>query len=133
MNKRILFYSYAAVLTGTAALTMAIYAFAPDLYHFTWLFSFLFTAAMYAAGFFLYSRALKDDPQKRTLLFLAITTLKMLMAMIYILVLVFRFAECDLRDYLYFMSLYLIFLITEVIVFTALLREKHPGNSEKMS
>jgi hypothetical protein len=64
---------------------------------------------------------------------MALTTGKMLLAMIFALVLIMGFEIDALSDILYFVSLYLIFLVVEVMVFTKAISGENLEKSEKMS
>ena len=90
----------------------------PGLYGISWPWSMTILVILNTLSFLVFQRSLKQDSKASALIFLALTTGKMLLAMIYILVLVMGFGIDSLNDSLFFVILYLLFLALEVIVFT---------------
>jgi len=113
----LLFLIIINVLTWTLA-----YVF-PQIYGVSWPYSMLVLATLYGLSFLVFSRSTQSESKTAALLFLALTTGKMLLGMIYVLVLVMAFEIDSLRDMLYFVSLYFLFLALEVVVFTTTLKK----------
>ncbi len=90
----------------------------PGLYGISWPWSMAILVVLNALSFLVFQKSLQQNPKAAALIFLALTTGKMLLAMIYILVLVMGFGIDSLNDSLFFVILYLLFLALEVIVFT---------------
>lgn len=120
------------MLAANAA-TWLIFYLLPEVYSFTWPASLIFIGLVYALSFLIFQKSLKANAEKSALVFLALTTGKMLLSMIYVLVLVINFEEAGLPDYLYFISLYLVFLTAEVVLFTKSLKPSSKTNTEIMS
>ncbi|MDX9932523.1 MAG: hypothetical protein RB294_08060 [Bacteroidales bacterium] len=99
-------------------LVWSIAAIFPELYGISWPWSLGLLAVLNALSFLVFQRSLKQDSKASALIFLALTTGKMLLGMIYILVLVMGFGIDSLNDSLFFVILYLLFLALEVVVFT---------------
>ncbi|HPF01477.1 MAG TPA: hypothetical protein PKY63_12490 [Bacteroidales bacterium] len=99
-------------------LVWSIAAIFPELYGISWPWSLGLLAVLNALSFLVFQRSLKQDSKASALIFLALTTGKMLLGMIYILVLVMGFGIDSLSDSLFFVILYLLFLALEVVVFT---------------
>ncbi len=90
----------------------------PELYGVSWPWSMAIPVVLNALSFLVFQKSLQQNPKAAALIFLALTTGKMLFGMIYILVLVMGFGIRSLNDSLFFVILYLLFLALEVVVFT---------------
>lgn len=99
-------------------LVWSIAAIFPELYGISWPWSLGLLAVLNALSFLVFQRSLKQDSKASALIFLALTTGKMLLGMIYILVLVMGFGIDSMNDSLFFVILYFLFLALEVVVFT---------------
>lgn len=120
--------SIAVVLISTL-----VFLLLPELFSINWVGEFAFVAAIYAISFFVFQKSLKAKPQSRALIFMALTTGKMLLAMIFALILILGLEIESLSDILYFVSLYLVFLVVEVMVFTKAISVENSEKPEKMS
>ena len=120
--KPFVFMMLAAIfLTGAATY------FFPQYYGISWPWTLGILSALYALSFFIFQKAVQKNPKSIALIFLALTTGKMLLGMIYILVLVMGFSLNSLNDSLYFVVLYFSYLALEVTVFTKVLK-REAGN-----
>jgi hypothetical protein len=133
MNVNFVWKWYGMALVAVVLLSALVFLFLPELYSENWIPEFAFVAFIYALSFFVFLRSMKAKPENRALIFMALTTGKMLLAMIFALVLIMGFEIDALSDILYFVSLYLIFLVVEVMVFTKAISGENLEKSEKMS
>jgi hypothetical protein len=133
MNVNFVWKWYGMALVAVVLLSALVFLFLPELYSENWIPEFTFVAFIYALSFFVFLRSMKAKPESRALIFMALTTGKMLLAMIFALVLIMGFEIDALSDILYFVSLYLIFLVVEVMVFTKAISGENLEKSEKMS
>jgi len=99
------------------AVVWTVAALFPELYGVSWPWSMGILVLLNALSFLVFQKSLKQNPKTSSLIFLALTTGKMLLAMIYVLVLVMGLEINSLNDSLFFVILYLLFLALEVVVF----------------
>ncbi|NLL27837.1 MAG: hypothetical protein GX259_03500 [Bacteroidales bacterium] len=91
--------------------------FLPQIYNQLWIWTILFLSAIYSLSFFIFLKTVGKNPKTSSLVFLALTVGKMLLAMIFFFVLVMAFDIKSLSFALFFAISYLSFLILEIIVF----------------
>lgn len=107
-----------------------------NLFSFTehlWLLNLSVCTILYIASFIVFQKSLNAEPAKSAMLFLVLTVAKMLLAMIYILVMVAGEYFSSKAAYLHFIIMYLMLLMTEVLAFVRLLKEKSVNFPEKLS
>jgi len=121
----VFFMVTAIILTGAIA-----FAF-PQYYGVSWPWTLGVFTAVYALSFFIFQKAVQKNPKSIALVFLALTTGKMLLGMIYILVLSFGLGIDSLSDSLYFVVLYFCYLVIEVTVFTKVLKRESDNQQAK--
>ena len=106
------------VLICILAVVCLIFAyFLPQIYSQLWIWTLLFLSAIYSLSFFVFLKTVGKNPKTSSLVFLALTVGKMLLAMIYFFVLVIAFDIKSLSFALFFAISYFLFLALEIIVF----------------
>lgn len=120
-------------IAAVVILSAVFYILSPHLFSMNWVTEFVFVCALYSVSFLVFVKSLRVKPQSRALVFMALTTGKMLLAMIFALVLIMGFEIDSLSDILYFVLTYLVFLVVEVMAFTKAISGFQNEEPEKMS
>lgn len=99
----------------TAVFLLIVYA--PELISQNYGWYLIFNFSIYAIALYvLLNVSRKHNPEKFVMIFLAVTVGKMLLAMIFILIMVLKTATEPVKDAILFMSIYLIYLLQELLV-----------------
>jgi hypothetical protein len=117
VNTRVALLWFVTFSVGITLALLSLRSFVPEILSPNYLWYFIFNFSVYALALYvLLMVSRKHDAEKFVMIFLVTTVGKMLLAMIFILIMIMNTATQPVLDAILFMSIYLLYLMQELLV-----------------